>query len=511
MYKNLSLLFLVGGLILGVLTPASAKEFNLEDATILKINAAFDDGSLTSEKLVSLYLERISAYDKTGPRINALINVNPEALSVARALDIERRAKGPRSPLHGIPVILKDAFNTRDLPTTGSSLSLKDLRPAREAYVVKRLRDAGAIILAKSNLTEMIRSSLNPSLGGRTLNPYDLSRSPGESSSGTGAALAANFSPIGTGTDNGQSVRSPASACGLFGLKPTVGVVSTAGVMPSSLTQNACGPLARSVADLASLLDVMAGFDPDDFMTRLALGKIPKSYTAFLNPEALKGARLGVVVEVLGDKPEHQAVNKVFHAAVARLEELGATVFPVRIPDMNAYRNQGTDLFEAHALMQKWFAELGPDAPFHSVEEFLEKATYNQEIVPRMLEQKKYSAPEYRDEYERRLLKMHEFRALIVGLMDRYALDGLVYPLQMKLVAQHADKNTDRNGFLASIAMLPAIDVPAGYSDPSETAPNGVPVGMDFLGRPFDEGKLISLAHAWEIHGWKKIKPPYTP
>jgi Asp-tRNA(Asn)/Glu-tRNA(Gln) amidotransferase A subunit family amidase len=246
-------------------------------------------------------------------------------------------------------------------------------------------------------------------------------------------------------------------------------------------------------------------------MTRLALGKIPKTYTAFLDPEGLKHARIGIVVEVLGDKPEHEPVNKVFAQAVAQLEALGATVFPVRIPNLNDYRAQGTDLYEAYALLQSWFAELGPDAPYHSVEEFLEKGTYNKEIVPRILEQKKFSGPEHRAEYERRLLKMHEFRAVLVDLMDRYALDGLVYPIQMKLVAQHTDRNTDRNGFLASIAMLPAINVPAGYSPPTAEAPNGVPIGMDILGRPFDEGRLLRLAYAWELHGWKKMKPPFTP
>ena len=203
--------------------------FDLASASVDSINAAFDAGTLTSEKLTQMYLERIARYDRQGPKLEALISVNPDALAVARALDEERRTKGRRSPLHGIPIILKDNFNTRDLPTSGASIALKDLRPAKEAFVVTRLRAAGAIVLAKSTLTELVRASLTPSIGGMAKNPYDLTRNPGQSSAGTGAALAANYAPLGTGTDNGQSVRSPSSANSLFGLKPTIGLVRTPG------------------------------------------------------------------------------------------------------------------------------------------------------------------------------------------------------------------------------------------------------------------------------------------
>ena len=203
---------------------------------------------------------------------------------------------------------------------------------------MQRLRAAGAIILGKTNLTEMIRDALDSSLGGRTLNPWDVTRTPGESSSGTGAALAADFALLGTGTDNGQSIRSPASAGGIVGMKPTIGLVSCAGVLPSSLSNNACGPLARSVSDLAHLLDAMAGFDPRDFMTRLALGQTAKTYTSFLDADGLRGARLGSVVELLGEDPEHAEVNRVFSEATTAMAGLGATVLPIKIPNMNDYR-----------------------------------------------------------------------------------------------------------------------------------------------------------------------------
>jgi len=502
---------LAGWLALGSLTLAESKAFDLKTATVKSINEAFDAGTLTSEKLVSLYLERIERYDRQGPKLEALISVNPQALAVARALDLERKTKGPRSPLHGIPVILKDNFNTRDLPTSGASIALKDLRPAHEAFVVKRLREAGAIVLAKSTLTELVRASLTPSIGGMAKNPYDLTRNPGQSSAGTGAALAANYAPLGTGTDNGQSVRSPASANSLFGLKPTIGLVSNAGVLPSSMSHNACGPITRSVADLAYLLNVMAGFDPDDCTTRLAIGQVEKNYERHLDPDGLKGARIGLVYELLGNGPEHQEVNRVVEAAAKRMTELGATVFPVVVPRMEEFQRSSTDLYEAYDLLNQWFADLGPDAPYRSIEDFLERATYDKQIVPRILEQKKFAGAEYRDEYERKLLEMAQFRKIVVGTMDRFGLDALAYPMQKRLVSKHGEPNAERNGFLASNGMLPALDIPIGYSTPSEDAPKGVPIGLDLLGRPYDEGRLIRLASGWEAKGWKRIEAPFAP
>jgi len=489
----------------------AAPAFDLTSASVESINAAFDAGTLTSEKLTQMYLDRIARFDREGPKLEALISVNPDALAVAKALDEERRTKGRRSPLHGIPIILKDNFNTRDLPTSGASIALKDLRPAKEAFVVKRLREAGAIVLAKSTLTELVRASLTPSIGGMAKNPYDLTRNPGQSSAGTGAALAANYAPLGTGTDNGQSVRSPASASSLFGLKPTIGLVSNAGVLPSSMSHNACGPMTRTIGDLAYLLNIMAGFDPDDPITRLAIGHVEKDYEKHLTPDGLKGARIGLVYQLTGAGPEHTEVNKVFEAAAQRMRDLGATVFPVEIPRLFEFQRSSTDLYEAYDLLNQWFAELGPDAPYNSIDDFLTRATYDKEIVPRIMEQKKHAQPEFRAAYEKKLLEMAEFRKIVVGTMDRFSLDALAYPMQKRLVSKHGEPNLERNGFLASNAMLPALDIPIGYSSPSVEAPKGVPVGMDLLGRPFDEGRLIRLASGWEAHGWKRVTPPFSP
>jgi amidase len=491
--------------------PPPEPGFTLETATVESINRAFDAGTLTSEALMRMYLARIEAYENQGPTINAFISLHPDPLAEARALDEERRTRGPRSPLHGIPVVMKDNYNTSDMPTTGGSIGLKDLRPAREAEVVTRLRRAGAIVLGKTNLTELVAGSLDSPLGGRTLNPWDLTRTPGQSSAGTGAALSANFALLGFGTDNGQSVRSPASAGGLFGIKNSIGLISCAGVIPSSLSHNSCGPLTRSVRDMAYVLDAVAGFDPRDFLTRLSLGEVPETYTAYLDENALRGARLGVVTEFLGSGPEHQEVNRVFQEALDRMAALGATVVPVVIPDMRAYEDAASDIYEAWDLFNQWFAELGPDAEFHDFQSFLDRGTYGPDILPRTMIRREHAGPEYRAAYEESLLRMHAFRKILVGVMDAESLDALVYPLQSILVAPHGQPNNQRNGYLASVGMLPGLTIPVGYSMPTADAPNGVPVGMDLLGRPFDDGRLLGLAYAWEQRGMERRWPSVTP
>lgn len=495
-----------------LLSSVAVKAFDLENATVRSINHAFDAGTLTSEQLIRMYLERIEKYDQQGPEINAFINVNPNALERARELDIERRTRGPRSPLHGIPVVAKDNFNTNvDMPTTGASIALKDLYPEHEAFVIERLREAGAIILGKSTLTELVRASLTPSIGGMAKNPYDLTRNPGQSSAGSGAALAANFTLLALGTDNGQSVRSPASATATFGMKPTIGLVSNAGVLPSSLSHNASGPMTRSVADLAYLLNVMAGFDPKDYITRFGIGHFETDYEKYLDADGLKGARIGIVTQLLGKDEDHEEVNRVFDAAMAKMSELGATVFPIVIPNMFDYRGQGTDIFEAYDLLDQWFRDLGPDAPYSDLEDFLANATYDNRIIPRINIQREHSKPEYHAQYNERLNTMAEFRKLLVGIMDEYNLDAMAYPLQQRLVTKHGYPNIERNGFLASVGMMPGLTIPIGYSEPTSDAPVGVPIGVDLLGRPFDEGTLIRLAYGWEVHAFQRRPAPFTP
>ncbi|MCX6955264.1 MAG: amidase family protein, partial [Verrucomicrobia bacterium] len=305
---------------------APAKTFDLATATALDIQAAMDAGALTSEKLVTLYLARIAAYDQAGPKLNTIITLNAKALETARALDAERKAKGPRSPFHGVPLFIKDNYDTYDLPTTGGSLALKGTLAPDDAFTVAKLSAAGAIILAKANLDEFARGGTGTSsLGGQTLDPYVLDHTPGGSSAGTGAGVAALFAQAGTGTETGSSIRSPSSNNNLVGISPSEGLVSRDGILPISFTLDRGGPMARNVTDAAIMLELMAGLDPADLTTKRAAGKKPaKGYLPVLNKDALKGARIGVLRDLAMPGPDFKDCLAVFETAVADLKKAGA-------------------------------------------------------------------------------------------------------------------------------------------------------------------------------------------
>ena len=295
----------------------AAESFRVEEATIAGIHQAMADRSLTCRQLVQAYLDRIVAYDHNGPALNAILTLNPKALAEADARDVDYARSGPAGPLHCIPLVLKDNYNTADMPTTGGSASLAGAQPNADAFVVAKLRKAGAIILAKANMHEFASGGITvSSLGGQTRNPYDFSRTPGGSSGGTGAAVAANFALAGTGSDTVNSIRSPASANALVGIRPTKGLISRAGIMPVSEAQDAIGPIARTVADAARLLEVMAGYDPNDPATAWSVGQVPAGYGAFVAAGGLNGARIGVLKTLFGLKPEHREVNAVMAGAV---------------------------------------------------------------------------------------------------------------------------------------------------------------------------------------------------
>ena len=305
MKRHRWLLPLAAVMIAVTLTPArAARTLDFDALTIADIGRAFDSGALTSEKLVQLCLARIQAYDRQGPSLRAVLTLNPKALDTARALDAERKAKGPRSPLHGIPVVLKDNYNTSDLPTTGGSLLLEGSVPPDDAFVVKKLRAAGAIVLAKVNMSEFASGPARSSLGGQSLNPHDLTRTPSGSSGGTGVAIAAAYAPLGMGTDTGGSIRGPSTSNGIVGLKPTHGLLSRSGIIPLSLSFDTGGPMARSVTDVAIALGIMTGVDPADAATTKSQGKFESDYTKYLKADALKGARIGIARDFLGADPD---------------------------------------------------------------------------------------------------------------------------------------------------------------------------------------------------------------
>ncbi len=360
-------------------TETRVEGLELEEATVRSIHAAFASGTLTCVEVVEYYLGRIEAYDDQGPALNAILAVNPRALDTAREMDrlYEQEGIGGR-PLHCIPVIVKDNYDTADMPTTGGSLGLAGSIPPDDAFVIRRLRDAGALLLAKSNLTELARGGTTvSSLGGQTRNPYDLERTPGGSSGGTGAAIAADFGVLGTGSDTGQSIRSPASAQSLVGIRPTRGLVSRDGVIPVSFTQDEVGPIVRTVEDAARMLQVFAGYDPADPITAFGAGRVPASYLDSLEPESLVGARIGLVLDLVGDEAIHEEVNAVLEESIRAMEEAGATVLRLRISGFDELtRDIALSDFEFKIAFNRYLTSLGPDAPVGSLEEFIDRGEF---------------------------------------------------------------------------------------------------------------------------------------
>lgn len=489
--------------------------FVLEEATVASVHAAYRAGTLTAVDLVGRCLARIEAYDRQGPALRAMITVNPEALAIAARLDAEYRARpGEAGPLHGITVILKDNFDTRDMPTSGGNVAMKDSRPSSDAFVVDRMRRAGAIVLGKANLTEFARSGTSvSSLGGQTLNPYDLTRTPGGSSGGTGAAIAANFAVLGAGSDTGQSIRSPASACSLVGVRPTRGLVSRAGVIPCSFTQDEVGPITRTVTDAALLLDAMVGYDPRDPITALGVGRPPPSYADALAAGALRGARIGVMNDLFGREERHAEVNRVMEQVIRVMEQQGAVVVRFDLPGFaHLAAHVATDRFEARAAFDQYFAELGPGAPVTSFRQLVDSRTALPEIQ-RILEAEIAIGDGLVDAtYRERTLHREKLRILVAARMADLGLDAILYPLQRVLVAPTGQaEQPERNGVLSHGTGFPAVTFPGGFSAPTATAPMGVPVGAELLGLDYSESRLLALAYAFERAAGVRRGPASTP
>jgi amidase len=487
---------------------AQPQPFHLEEATIASIHAALANGTLTCAQLTRLYLARIEAYNLKGPALHAIITVNPQALQVAADMD-----RGSASgPLHCVPIVLKDNFNTKDMPTTGGNISMKNSVPPEDAFVVDRMRRAGALILAKANMQEFARGGMSiSSLGGQVLNPYDLTRTPGGSSGGTGASVAANLSAIGTGSDTGQSIRSPASANNLVGVRPTRGLVSRRGVIPASQTQDEVGPIARTVTDAALLLDVMTGYDSRDSVTAYGRGHIAASYTERLKPDALKGARIGVMTNLAGTEARHEPVNAVMRAVMAKMESLGATIIRFQLPEYDALApNMDTSTLEGRTVMDAYFAALGPNAP---IKNFAQLVAAKTSAVQKTLEgELAISNGMNSDLYKTRMLNREKLRIAVAHAMADRNLDAILYPHQRILVAPvTATDQLERNGTLSNGTGYPAVTFPAGFSAPSASAPLGVPVGAEFLGLDFSESRLLAYAYAFEqATHWRK-PPKSTP
>lgn len=493
----------------------SAAGFRFQEATVAGIHSAFAGGQLTCVQLTKLYLDRIEAYNMRGPALHAIITVNPKALELAADMDRKYRANpSGAGSLYCIPVILKDNFNTTDMPTSGANVAMKNSIPPADAFTVDRMRKAGALILAKSNLQEFARGGMSiSSLGGQVLNPYDLTRTPGGSSGGTGAAIAANFAVLGTGSDTGQSIRSPASANNLVGIRPTRGLVSRAGVIPNSLTQDEIGPITRTVTDAALLLDVMAGYDPADPITAFSKGRIPKSYTKSLGRDALKGARIGVMMNMFGKEERHREVNRVMEGVIAKMESLGATIIRFTLPEYDKLAPiVSTSKFEARTVMEDYFSALGPNVPVKSFAQLVATKTATPTVQKTLESELAVVDGMNSQTYKDQTLNRDKLKLAVAKKIADLNLDAILYPLQKILVVKVTDKDqVERNGTLSNGTGFPAVTFPGGFSAPTATAPLGVPVGAELLGLDYTEEQLLAYAYAFEQATQLRKLPVSTP
>jgi Asp-tRNA(Asn)/Glu-tRNA(Gln) amidotransferase A subunit family amidase len=519
---------------------AAEVAFRLEEATIAEIQRAVAAGALSSEKLVELYLARISAYDRAGPRLNSIIYINPNAKVEAAALDKERAEKGPRGPLHGIPVLLKDNIDVANMPTTNGSAVMKDAVPPEDGSITKALRSAGVVIMGKAAMGEFAGGSYN-SVRGQTLNPYNVKRATGGSSSGSGAAISANFSVLAVGTDTSTSVRGPASYTGIVGLRPTTGLISRAGIAPKNLNFDSAGPMARNVTDLALMLNVLAFRDPKDLKsveTWDAFEKLDPTaksgvdFTKALDRDALKGRKLGVLRDLFEGDPE---INALAEKAIATMKGLGATIVDIKLDPafVEAHLKSGirkTRDLSDYRFRRDWEQYL---ATFRSskvpktVAEFVN--IYETEIAPSPLPvedsvmnllkkslKTSTDAPEYRDFMEN---LMPRATAEKLAVFEKHGVDALVFPY-VPTFAQPIKNpvyTIDDPAFVKSDAPIPATM--SGYSSvgfPSIVVPmgfgsQGLPMTITSFGKPYDEKRIIGFAYAYEQASKLRKPSPLVP
>lgn len=500
-----------------------ARSLDLSTATIPELQQAYDAG-LTSERVVQVYLQRIAAYDQSGPKLNAILCLNPHALDEARALDAERRSKGPRSPLHGVPILVKDNIDTADLPTTGGARALAGTYPATDATVVVRLRAAGAIILAKTNLDEFARGATGTSsLGGQTLNPYNALKIPGGSSAGTAVGVTALFGWAGIGTETGSSIRNPATKNNLVGFCPSEGLVSRRGIIPQSPIFDRAGTIARNVTDAAILMQIIAGVDPADLFTVAHLNHAEVNFATVLRADGLKGARIGVLRQLCGGDPEDQPALALIDAAIARLKAGGAVVVDPLTADGDLWQRvrdvSNGDGGDSRVGLEYYFSTRGREFPFKTLGDLLA----NGGILGRLRGKYEHdlqapdpgTSPAYRRNYEDRVA----LRQFVTELMEREHLDALVYPHETKPARSLAEEVPDggaspglpdkrragKGNTISSATGLPTIVVPVGFNT------DGVGVGLEFLGRSFDEATVVRLAFAYQEAASHRELPSSTP
>ena len=479
--------------------------YDVMEKTIPELQAAMESGTVTARQLVELYLARIAAYDKEGPALNAMVALNAQALAAADQLDAERRAGRVRGPLHGIPVVVKDNYETLEMPTTAGSIALATFHPSSDAFQVRRLKDAGAVIIGKTNMHELAAGITTiSSSGGQTKNPYDLDRNPGGSSGGTGSAIAANFAVAGMGSDTCGSIRIPAAHNNLVGLRGTRGLSSRTGIVPLSSTQDIGGPIARTITDLAIMLDATVGADPADAVTQIGEGRVPRSFRDALSAEALKGKRIGVLQSLFGAAPEDQEVTVVVNKALDRMKQAGAEVLPVVVPGLDDLLRDSSLINAEFKFDLADYLARHEDSPVKSLGEILERGLYHAALEANF---RARNAPEKRDseEYRRAMIKRTAIHQAVLAVFEEYRLSAVVYPTLRRKAARIGDAQAGTNCQLSAHSGLPALGVPAGFTD------DGIPVGMDLLGREFSDAELLSIGFAFEQSARFRRAPFSTP
>lgn len=475
------------------------------ERSIADLQDAMSAGRSTSCALVQAYLRRIAAYDQREPAINSIITLNPAAAAQAEELDSERRNGRLRGPLHGIPILLKDNFDTADMPTSGGTPALAGLRPERDAFQVRRLRQAGALILGKTTMHELACGITNISaLTGATRNPYDPGRVPGGSSGGTAAAVAASFAAAGMGSDTCGSIRIPAACQSLVGLRVTQGLASRSGIMPLSPSQDVGGPLARTVRDLAAMLDATVGPDPDDPPTLAAAGHIPPSYLAGLERNAFAGARIGVLLDLFGAQAAELEISDIVRQAIAAMRDLGAQAVEVRIPGLADMMRDSNVIAHEFKFALAAYLSGHPHAPVKSLAGILRQKRHHEQLdaVLRLRD-----LPQSRDSqaYDAAQAARQALRAAIRTCMRQHRLDVLAYPVLRAPPVAIGATMSGANSQLSPGTGLPAIAIPAGYTR------LGLPVGLELLGHAYAEQGLLNYAAHWELAGGRRRPPPFTP
>jgi amidase len=509
----------VGRLALWVVAPAAAcsaaiqgpegSSFRLEEATIADVHSAMRTGSLTCRELVSSYLARVEAFDKRGPALNALVVVSPDALRTADSLDTRFRRDGLVGPLHCIPMIVKDNFETRDLPTTAGSLAMQGFVSDKDAFQVRRIREAGAIVLAKSNMAEWAFSPLetvNSILPGYTKNPYALDRVTAGSSGGTAAAVAANLGQSGLGTDTGNSIRGPSAHQALVGIRSTMGLTSRAGVVPLSFAADIAGPMTRTVADAVAIFQVIAGYDPADPVTEAARGRTIPIYADSLRRDGLRGARIAILRQAYVRASLDSEVVAVFARAVSDLRTSGATVLDsTPMPELDSIfrvSRGGCNRFK-HDLEQ-WMASTGNRTPVKSLDDVVRSRRFHPSVQARLEAAQRAVPLDSQPGCAQSTRLREDVRRVLGATMDRLGVDAVIYPTWSnppRLIGDMTTAAGDNSQVYSPLTGWPAITVPMGYTRGS------LPAGMTILGRAWSEGTLFRLAFGYE-QATRHRRPP---